>query len=79
MPAAPGESGEPPPRRISRVLARRRGARYARLPDSMIVWGLTRVFNPAALSRQRFLRDHNELWISRSVLVTLYGHLLTAR
>jgi hypothetical protein len=45
----------------------------ARLPDSMIVWGLTRVFNPAALSRQRFLRDHNELWISRSVLMTLYG------
>src|SRR6202035_1853482 len=32
--------------------------------DSLIVW---------ALARQRFLRDHNELWISRSVLVTLYG------
>jgi hypothetical protein len=41
--------------------------------DSLIVWGLTRAFNPAALPRQRFLRDHNELWISRSVLVTLYG------
>ena len=41
--------------------------------DSMIVWGLTRAFNPAALPRQRFLRDHNELWISRSTLVTLYG------
>jgi len=27
----------------------------------------------AALPRQRFLRDHNELWISRPMLVTLYG------
>ena len=43
------------------------------IADPLIVWGLTRAFNPAALSRQRFLRDHNELWISRSVLVTLYG------
>jgi hypothetical protein len=41
--------------------------------DSLIVWGLTRAFNPAALPRQRFLRDHNELWISRSMLVALYG------
>jgi hypothetical protein len=40
---------------------------------SLIVWGRTRAFKPAALARQRFLRDHNELWISRSVLVTLYG------
>jgi YkoP domain len=42
------------------------------IADSLIVWGLTRAFNPAALRRQRFLRNHNELWISRSVLVTLY-------
>src|SRR5438046_991131 len=41
--------------------------------DSLIVWGLTRAFNPAALPRQRFLRDHNELWISRSMLLKLYG------
>jgi hypothetical protein len=41
--------------------------------DSLIVWGLTRAFNPAALPRQRFLRDHNELWISQSMLATLYG------
>ena len=43
------------------------------IADSLIVWGLTRAFDPAALSRQRFLRDHNELWLSRSVLMTLYG------
>jgi hypothetical protein len=65
-------------------LARRHGFEPAQPPaalsrhlrtvaDSLIVWGLTRAFNPAALPRQRFLRDHNELWISRSTLVTLYG------
>jgi hypothetical protein len=43
------------------------------LADSLIVWGLTRTFNPAALPRQRFLRDHHELWISRSTLRRLYG------
>jgi len=43
------------------------------LADSLIVWGLTRTFNPAALPRQRFLRDHHELWILRSTLRRLYG------
>lgn len=43
------------------------------LADSLIVWGLTRAFNPAALPRQRFLRDHHELWISRSTLRRIYG------
>ena len=65
-------------------LARRHGFEPAQPPatlsrqlqtvaDSLIVWGLTRAFNPAALPRQRFLRDHNELWISRSVLLKFYG------
>ena len=67
-----------------RRLARRHGfepveppvaaSRYLHtVADSLIVWGLTRAFNPAALPRQRFLRDHNELWISRSTLLKLYG------
>jgi len=43
------------------------------LGDSVGAWGLTRAFNPAALARQRFLRDHHELWISRTMLLRLYG------
>ena len=43
------------------------------LADSAIVWGLTRAFNPAALPRQRFLRDHHQLWISRPTLHQVYG------
>jgi hypothetical protein len=41
--------------------------------DSLIVWGLTRAFNPAALPRQRFLRDHHKVWISCATLRRLYG------
>jgi hypothetical protein len=41
--------------------------------DSFIVWGLTRAFNPGALPRQRFLRDHRKLWISRATLRWVYG------
>src|SRR5205809_2029746 len=41
--------------------------------DSLIVWGLTRAFNPAALPRQRFLRDHHKVWISCAALRRLYG------
>ena len=41
--------------------------------DSLIVWGLTRAFNPAALPRQRFLRDHHKVWISCAALRQLYG------
>ena len=55
---------EPPPS-LSRTLHT--------LADSFIVWGLTRAFNPAALPRQRFLRDHHKLWISRATLCRLYG------
>lgn len=36
-------------------------------------WGLTRVYNPAALSRQRFFRRYQELWISRTSLIARYG------
>ena len=37
--------------------------------EGMALWSLTRAFNPAALSRQPFIRDHYELWISRSSLL----------
>ena len=36
-------------------------------------WGLTRVYNPAALARQRFFRRYQELWLSRAVLTARYG------
>ena len=43
------------------------------LGESFTLWSLTRAFNPAALSRQPFLRDHHELWISRASLLRRYG------
>jgi YkoP-like protein len=43
------------------------------LGDCFNTWALTRAFNPAALSRQPFLRGRYELWISRSVLLGRYG------
>jgi hypothetical protein len=43
------------------------------LGDSFVLWGLTRAFNPSALARQGFLRDHHELWISRGVLLRRYS------
>ena len=41
--------------------------------ESFALWGLTRAFDPAALSRQPFLRDHHELWISRASLLGRYA------
>ena len=41
--------------------------------EGLTLWSLTRAFNPAALSRQPFIRDHHELWISRSSLLQCYG------
>jgi hypothetical protein len=43
------------------------------LGDDFLLWGLTRAFNPAALLRLPFLRDHRELWISRASLLRHYG------
>jgi hypothetical protein len=43
------------------------------LGESFTLWALTRAFNPAAVSRQPFLRDHHELWISRAVLLERYA------
>ncbi|MGH7066104.1 MAG: YkoP family protein [Stellaceae bacterium] len=40
--------------------------------DSFVLWGLTRAFNPSALPRHGFLRDHCELWISREALLRRY-------
>ncbi|HEY3911568.1 MAG TPA: hypothetical protein VGM07_17025 [Stellaceae bacterium] len=42
------------------------------LGDDFLLWGLTRAFNPAALPRLPFLRDHRELWISRGFLLRNY-------
>jgi hypothetical protein len=39
------------------------------LGDDFLLWGLARAFNPEALSRSRFFRDHQDLWISRSSLL----------
>jgi hypothetical protein len=36
-------------------------------------WGLTRVHNPNALSRQRFFRPYDHLWMTRSTLIDRYG------
>jgi hypothetical protein len=41
--------------------------------DSFNTRALTRAFNPAALSRQPFLRGRSELWISRAALLGRYG------
>lgn len=41
--------------------------------EGVILWSLTRAFHPAALTRQPFMRDHHELWISRSALIGRYG------
>jgi hypothetical protein len=55
---------EPPPSLLGKLHA---------LGDCFNTWALTRAFNPAALSRQPFLRGRCELWISRSVLLDRYG------
>jgi hypothetical protein len=41
--------------------------------EGLTLWSLTRAFNPAALPRQPFMRDHHELWISRNGLIGRYG------
>jgi hypothetical protein len=47
------------------------------LGESVVLWSLTRAFNPAALARQPFLRDHHELWISRAALLARYSRGLS--
>jgi hypothetical protein len=42
------------------------------LGDSLMVWGLTRAFQPAALPRQAFLRHHSDFWMSRTTLRQRY-------
>jgi hypothetical protein len=48
-------------------------ARLHGFGECFVLWGLTRAFNPAALPRQPFLRDHHELWISRTTLLLRYA------
>jgi hypothetical protein len=43
------------------------------LTGSITCYGLSRVHNPAALSRQQFFRRVHEIWISRATLLQLYG------
>jgi hypothetical protein len=47
-------------------------ARLHGLGECVVLWALTRAFNPAALPRQPFLRDRHELWISRAALLLRY-------
>jgi YkoP domain len=48
-------------------------ARLHGLGECCILWGITRALNPAAMPRQRFLRDRCELWISRTALLARYA------
>jgi hypothetical protein len=48
-------------------------ARLHGLGECFVLWGLTRAYNPAALSRQPFLRNRYELWISRATLLLRYA------
>lgn len=41
--------------------------------DSMLLWGLTRTFNPAGLRSKGLLRHRHQLWISRHKLLRCYG------
>ncbi|HLI10842.1 MAG TPA: hypothetical protein VKY65_04515 [Alphaproteobacteria bacterium] len=41
--------------------------------ENFLLWGFARAFNPAALNRRHFLRERQELWISRRTLLALYG------
>jgi hypothetical protein len=40
--------------------------------EDVLIWLLTRAFNPAALRRQSFWHDRTELWISREELLRRY-------
>lgn len=40
--------------------------------DDFLLWGLARAFNPGALARLRFWREHRDLWISRTALQRHY-------
>ncbi|HEX6443217.1 MAG TPA: hypothetical protein VF007_13585 [Stellaceae bacterium] len=63
------ERVEPPPSVLGKLHA---------LGDCFNTWALTRAFNPAALSRQPFLRGRHQLWISRTVLLERYGAARTS-
>jgi len=41
--------------------------------DSMLLWGLTYAFNPAALRSKGLLRHRYQLWISRDKLLRCHG------
>jgi hypothetical protein len=41
--------------------------------EDIVIWALTRAFNPVAVRRQPFLRPRHELWTSRQTLLARYG------
>ncbi len=41
--------------------------------EDIVIWALTRAFNPVAVRRQSFLRPRHELWTSRQALLARYG------
>lgn len=41
--------------------------------EDIVIWALTRAFNPVAVRRQPFLRPRQELWTSRQTLLARYG------
>lgn len=41
--------------------------------EDIVIWALTRAFNPVAVRRQQFLRPRHELWTSRQTLLARYG------
>jgi hypothetical protein len=43
------------------------------LGEDMVIWALTRAFNPVATRRQTFFRHRREVWISRRQLLARYG------
>jgi hypothetical protein len=46
--------------------------------ESLLLWLLAHAYNPAALRRQAFLRRRQQIWISRSTLIRLYGPIVPA-
>ena len=80
--AEAGLSVRPGSRQVERVVRRYGFERTAAEPsllrrvhdlgDDFLLWGLARAFNPGALRRLRFLREHQDLWISRTALQRHY-------
>ena len=82
--AEPALSFRPRARRQLRELARRHGFELGEglglprhtltlLGNNLLILGFTRAYNPAALARCPLLQGRQELWLSRRVLLAVYG------